>query len=72
MFREDCPLDETTVSILIDSLCRNGLVDLATAVFEQMSKYGCTPNSMICNSLVNSFSEQGRGDETLKLLNSMS
>lgn len=57
--------------MLIGSLCQNGLVGLATEVFEQMSEYGCSPNSMIHNSLVNSYSEQGRVDEALKLSSSM-
>lgn len=63
MFREECPVDEAVFSILIDSLCRNGLLDLATEVFEQMPKYRCTPNMVIYNSVVNGFSEQGRVDE---------
>jgi leucine-rich PPR motif-containing protein len=70
MIRKQWPPDEATFSMLNGSLCQNGLVDMATEVFEQMSEYGCSPNSTICSCLVNSYS-QLRADEALKLSNSM-
>jgi len=71
MFRKQCPIDEATFSMLIGSLCQNGLVDMATEDFEQMSMYGCNPNSRIHSSLVNGYSEQRCVDEGSKLSNTI-
>ncbi|KAJ1256409.1 hypothetical protein BS78_K034000 [Paspalum vaginatum] len=71
MVRKDCPPNDATFSTLINSLCQNRLVEYAIEVLEQMQKYGYMPDVVSYNTIVSCFSEQGRVDDALKLLNTM-
>ncbi|TVU30084.1 hypothetical protein EJB05_21690, partial [Eragrostis curvula] len=71
MIRSDCPPNHLTFGMVIHSFCRNGFVDRAMAVLDQMSECGCRPGVIIYNELISCFAELGRVDETLELFDSM-
>uniref|UniRef100_A0A0E0KZK5 Pentacotripeptide-repeat region of PRORP domain-containing protein n=1 Tax=Oryza punctata TaxID=4537 RepID=A0A0E0KZK5_ORYPU len=53
MVRKGCLPNEATFSMLISSLCQNNLVDSAVEVLEQMEKYGCEPDTVNYNIIIN-------------------
>jgi leucine-rich PPR motif-containing protein len=71
MIRSNLTIEEVTFGLIIDYLCQNGLVGYGVEVVEKMSNYGCSPDIIMYNSLINGFVEYGSVDEALKLFKNM-
>ncbi|XP_071702670.1 uncharacterized protein [Rutidosis leptorrhynchoides] len=55
-------------NIVIYGLCRVKQVEKAFRVFNQMSKFGCSPDSVTYNTLLNGYSRVGNVDKAHELL----
>ncbi|CAD6251040.1 unnamed protein product [Miscanthus lutarioriparius] len=72
MIRNQMNLDEVTFGLIIDCLCQKGLVDYGAEVLGEMTKFGCSPDIIMYNSLINGFSENGSVDDALELFKNLS
>jgi pentatricopeptide repeat protein len=71
MVRENCPPNEATLNVIINTLCRKGLLQKVTRYLEKMSKHGCTTNAVTYNAIISGMCEQGNVDSALELLSNM-
>lgn len=71
MIRNNLTIDEVTFGLIIDCLCQKGLVGYGVEVLEEMPNYGCSPDIIMYNSVINGFVEYGSVDDALKLFKSM-
>ncbi|XP_071701113.1 uncharacterized protein [Rutidosis leptorrhynchoides] len=67
--RSQCYIADTCgFNIVICGLCRVNQVDKAFRFFTQMSKFGCSPDSVTYNTLLNGFCRVGKVDKAHELL----
>lgn len=62
-----CP-DTCTFNIVIRGLCREGEVEKAFELFNDMVSFGCLPDVVTYNALINGLSRVGEADRGLELL----
>ncbi|KAJ1279063.1 hypothetical protein BS78_04G126500, partial [Paspalum vaginatum] len=72
IIRNHLTLDEVAFGLLIDCLCQKGVVDYGAEVLGKMSMFGCSPDIIMYNSLINGFVENGSVNNALKLFKSIS
>ncbi|KAL5828345.1 hypothetical protein ACOSQ3_017813 [Xanthoceras sorbifolium] len=63
--------DTTSFSIVINSLLRNGKLDLALSLFQDMDKIGCKKNVLLYNNLIERLCNSNRLEESYKILREM-
>ncbi|XP_048333437.2 putative pentatricopeptide repeat-containing protein At5g08310, mitochondrial isoform X1 [Ziziphus jujuba] len=61
----------TSFRIVIDGLLKNGNLDMALILFEEMSRIGCKPDIVIYNNVIDGLCNANRLEESYKLLGEM-
>ncbi|KAJ0796077.1 putative tetratricopeptide-like helical domain superfamily [Helianthus annuus] len=64
-------IDVCCLNIMIKGLCKNGDVDVARQVFDEMPKQGCRPNVRTFSALVHGLCENNHVEEAFSLLAKM-
>lgn len=68
---DNCSANAHTYTILICSLCRNGLVTSAENIFKEMEEKGCLPAVVTFNSLMHGLCNSRKFEEARKLFSKM-
>ncbi|KAI3407753.1 Serine/threonine-protein phosphatase [Psidium guajava] len=66
-----CSIDSFTYGIIIDSLCKKGLIPEGLRLHESMSRKGVRPNVVTYTSLIHGLCNAGQMEEALVLLKQM-
>ncbi|XVE60640.1 hypothetical protein DITRI_Ditri05aG0144100 [Diplodiscus trichospermus] len=66
-----CYPDIVTYNTLLTALCKDGRVDAAVEILNQLSTKGCLPVLITYNTLVDGLSKVGKTDQAIKLLDEM-
>jgi len=67
----DCNPNVVTYNTIIDAFCKEGAMDKASMLFDEMTDSGIHPNVVTCNTIIHGYSVQSRWKECIRIFKEM-